>query len=123
MIFDDADDCCEIRESEISGAGRGLFAKRAFAKDDCLQVNGVLIDRHSIADDCTRYADQYKFRIGDKLLIPTGYAALLNHSYHPNMEKIIEGTKVFLRALRDILPGEELVFCYSEYAREKFGLK
>ena len=39
---------------------------------------------------------------------------MVNHSRHPNMEKVIEGEKVYLRTTRPIQPGEELFFTYGE---------
>ena len=111
-----------IGESTVPGAGRGLFAKTPIAQGERLEVLGVLIPADSVSDQCTHYTDAYKFRVGDKLLIPTGYGAMVNHSLGPNLEKCIEGGKVYLQALRPISKGEELLFCYSEYAQTKFGL-
>ena len=83
---------------------------------------GVRVRRDSVADRCTAYADEYKIRVGDDLLIPCGLAAMVNHSTQPNLTKVIEGDAVFLELLRDVDAGEELCFCYSEYARERFGI-
>ena len=111
-----------IAESTVSGAGKGLFAKAPLVQGERLEVLGVLIAADSVSDQCTHYTDAYKFRVGSKLLIPTGYGAMVNHSADPNLEKIIEGEQVYLKALRPISKGEELLFCYSEYAQTKFGL-
>lgn len=112
-----------VADSTIESAGRGLFARAALAVGERLQVVGVLIAAGSVADDCTRYADAYKFRVGDRLLIPLGYAALVNHSRaRPNLEKVVAGDDVFLRVIRPVAAGEELFFCYSDYAQERFGL-
>jgi SET domain-containing protein len=48
---------------------------------------------------------------------------MVNHSSTPNMEKVIEGETLYLQAIRAITAGEELSFCYSAYARERFGLE
>ena len=61
---------------------------------------GVLVRRESVADRCTHFADHHKFLVGDKLLIPVGFAGMINHSANPNLEKVIDGDRVFLRALR-----------------------
>jgi len=46
---------------------------------------------------------------------------MVNHSSDaPNLEKVIDGHELTLRALRDIAPGEELLFEYSQYAQERF---
>ena len=86
------------------------------------QVQGVLVRKDSLADRCTAYADAYKFRVGNDLLIPLGYGGLVNHSLSPNLEKVVEGKKVYLQALRPINVGEELFFCYSRYAQRRFRL-
>jgi SET domain-containing protein len=38
---------------------------------------------------------------------------LINHSCAPNCEAWIEGRKIFIHALHDINPGEELTFDYG----------
>ena len=89
---------------------------------DRLAVVGVMVRRDSEADRCTAFADEYKLRAGDYLLIPCGIAALANHSAEPNLEKVIEGESVFLQLLRDVEAGEELCFSYSDYARARYGI-
>ena len=122
MILDEPDDRFVVAPSRIPGAGQGLFARVPLRTGDRLAVIGVLVRRHSVADHCTGYADEYKYRAGDCVLIPCGVAAMANHSSHPNLEKVIEGEAVFLELLRDVDAGEELCLSYSEYARERFGI-
>ena len=121
-VLDDTDSRFSVAPSSIPGAGRGLFARVALRQGDRLAVIGVRVRRDSVADRCTAYADAYKIRVGDDLLIPCGLAAMVNHSTQPNLTKVIEGDAVFLELLRDVDAGEELCFCYSEYARERFGI-
>ena len=123
MTIEEKDDRVYIAPSKIPGAGKGLFAKVPFAAGDVVEVIGILVRTNSIADECTRYADAYKFRVGDFLLIPMGYGGIVNHSSSPNMEKIIKGQCVYLRALRLIQKDEELLFVYSPYAQERYGLR
>ena len=112
-----------IGKSKILKAGKGLFAKASLAKGERLRVPGVLIKAGSLEDECTRYADRHKFRVGKNLLIPIGYGGMSNHSLKPNMEKVIEGKQVYLRALRDVRRGEELCHRYNESAQKRLGLK
>ncbi len=112
-----------VSKSRMPRAGRGLFAAQALARGALLEVVGTLVPAGSAADRCTAYADAYKFRAGRSLLIPTGYGALANHSCSPNLEKVVKGSRVFLRALRPIEKGEELLFAYSRYARRRFKLE
>ena len=112
-----------IARSAIVGAGRGLFARTALAAGSRLEVEGTLIRANSLSDRSTRYADAYKFRIGEFLLIPMGFGGMLNHSATPNMEKNIRGTRLYMRALHGIEKGAELLFTYSKYAQKRFGLE
>jgi hypothetical protein len=123
MHADETDGRFYVGESTLPGAGRGVFAKVPLRAGDRLRVIGVFIDSGSEADRCTAYADEHKLRAGEgRLLIPIGYGGMVNHSPTPNLQKVIERDAVYLQALRDIEPGEELFFTYTEYAQERFGL-
>jgi hypothetical protein len=122
MILDEDDDRFYAATSTMAGAGQGLFARVPLKAGDRLLVIGVLVRQRSASDGYTAFADQYKLRCGDCLLIPCGIAALANHSAAPNLRKVVDGDAVFLELLRDVEAGDELCFTYSEYARERFGL-
>ena len=112
-----------VGTSTVPGAGRGLFAKVPLATGDRLELVGVLVERDTISDECTHFADEHKVRVGERLLlIPMGLGGMVNHSSAPNMEKVIEGERAFLEALRPIEVGEEVFFRYSDYAQQRFGL-
>lgn len=66
-----------------------------------------------------RYEDRavtYLFSVGNKNTVIDGFgtAMFLNHSCNPNCETIepISG-RIFISAVRDIAPGEELVYEYN----------
>lgn len=122
VILDEPDERFYAAPSTVPGAGRGLFARVPLRAGDRLAVIGVLVRRDSVCDRCTDFADEYKFRAGDYLLIPCGIAGMANHSSQPNVEKVVEGEEVFLELLRDVDAGQELCFAYSEYARKRFGI-
>ena len=122
MTLDEADDRFMAGPSSLPGAGRGLFARLPLRAGERLAVIGVRVRRGSAADGYTSFADEYKIRAGDDLLIPCGIAALANHSAQPNLAKVIDGGAVFLELLRDVAAGEELCFAYSDYARQRFGI-
>jgi hypothetical protein len=103
-----------VAVSTLPGAGSGLFARIPLDEGDRLEVVGVLVPADSTSDVCSRYADRYKFRVGDLLLIPLGFGGMVNHSRRPNLEKVIEGHAVYLRATRTISAGEELTFQYGD---------
>ena len=121
-FLDETDDRFELRPSAIPDAGLGVFAQRDLPFGATLEVIGVLVMRESLSDRCTHFADHHKFRLGDKLLIPVGLGGLVNHSTSPNFEKVIEGDRVVLRAVRSIPAGEELCFRYPDAALERFGI-
>lgn len=121
-FLDDADDRFELRPSTVPAAGLGVFARAALPAGATLEVVGVFVRRESVSDRCTHFADHHKFRVGDRLLIPVGYGGLVNHSRDPNLEKVIDGDRVFLRALRAVAAGEELFFRYPDAALERFGI-
>jgi SET domain-containing protein len=121
-LLSEVDDRFEVRESTVPGAGRGVFARVALVAGDVLEVIGVRVPRESVSDRCTHFADHHKFRVGDALLIPVGFGGLVNHSTTPNLEKLVEGERVFFRTLRPIAPDEELFFRYPDVALERFGI-
>ncbi len=115
MIINENDERFYVDVSTIPGAGNGLFAKIPLGEGDRLEVIGALVPAGSVCDVCSRYADRYKFRVGELLLIPLGFGGMVNHSKRPNMEKVIEGHSVYLRATRPISAGEELFFGYGDH--------
>lgn len=121
-LLDETDDRFEVRESTLPAAGLGVFARVALPAGAVLEVVGVLVRRESVSDRCTHFADHHKFRVGDKLLIPVGLGGLVNHSPDPNLEKHLDGDRVFLRTLRPVAAGEELFFRYPDAALERLGL-
>jgi len=122
-ILNETDEHFYVDNSTLPGAGKGLFAKQPLRKGDKLAVIGVLVPVNSVSDVCTYYTDAYKFRVGDHLLIPVGYGAMVNHSVSPNLEKVVDGGQVYLQALQSVPAGEELFFTYDAYAQERFGLR
>lgn len=110
----------EVRESTISGAGRGLFAALNLEPGERLEVLGPRVTAESLEDQCTAFADGYKFRMGDHLIIPLGISGMANHSETPNLKKVIEGNRIYLEISRPILAGEELFLHYAPRARIHF---
>ena len=110
-----------VGPSTIPGADEGLFAANPLGIGERLRVVGVLVERDSVADRCTGYADAYKLRVGDALLlIPIGWAAKVNHHDDPNTHKVVDGDAVFLEVIRPVARGEEIVFRYHDYATSRF---
>ncbi len=115
------DERFEIRPSTIPGGGLGLFAARDLAEGEELEVVGPRVLAGSIEDQCTNYADSHKFRFGDHLILPFGFAGMVNHSDAPNMVRLIQLDRVFLKTLRQVNRGEELFHQYVPRAKIYFN--
>ncbi len=110
----------EVRRSRVHG--RGVFALRRIRKGTrIIEYLGERIS-HRVADE--RYDDHdendnhtFLFSVDRGLVIDAGVdgndARFINHSCEPNCESVIEQRRVFIDALRDIAPGEELSYDYQ----------
>lgn len=127
ILMEETDERFYIKESTIPNSGMGVYASVPLKKGDYLEIIGVRVKPESISDHCTRYANAYKFsaRPGEKkdLIIPMGYAAIINH-YPPQQNCLITlnrkpprnpaaGLLVY-QFLRDIEVDEELFADYGE---------
>ena len=69
----------------------------------------------------------FLFKIDDDLLLDAGshgnIARWINHSCDPNCESIIEDERIFIDAIRDIHPGEELTYDYHFIVPERHTAK
>ena len=113
-----------LRRSPIQG--RGAFATRAIPEGTrIIEYTG---ERISQAEADRRYDDDamerhhtFLFLVEDDVILDAargGNAArFINHSCDPNCEAVIEDGRVFIDAMRDIAPGEELTYDYA-YQRE-----
>ncbi|MCY2933443.1 MAG: SET domain-containing protein [Planctomycetota bacterium] len=123
VLFDEIDERFQIARSTIPGAGLGLFAKIPLAAGERLMIRGATIRSGSIADQCTAYADLYKIRVGPYLLIPIGFAAMINHSDDRyNLDRHLEDTCGWLVTNQAVSAGEELFIKYSEFALNQFPI-
>jgi len=110
----------ELRESSIQG--RGAFATRRIRKGArIIEYTGERISQDE-ADK--RYDDEamgrhhtFLFTLDEKTVIDAAVdgneARFINHSCDPNCQALIEDDKIFIYALKDISPGEELVYDYA----------
>ncbi|HEX6395910.1 MAG TPA: SET domain-containing protein-lysine N-methyltransferase [Steroidobacteraceae bacterium] len=115
----------EVRNSPVHG--RGVFAVQPIRKGT--RILEYLGDRvsHEAADK--RYEDHdendnhtFLFIVDKKTVIDAGVggndARFINHQCEGNCESVIENRRVFIDAVRDIEPGQELGYDY-EIGREK----
>lgn len=111
-----------VRESPLHG--KGVFAVRPIpAETTLLDYRGLRISpeeadaRHPVNPDDPWHT--FYFSLSSGMIIDGGRrgndARWINHSCAPNCEarENTQGTRVFIVALRDIQPGEELFFDYG----------
>jgi SET domain-containing protein len=108
----------QVRSSRIQG--RGAFATEPIRKGT--RLIEYVGERISTSEADRRYEDNVRsavllFRVDDRLVVDAAVggneARYINHSCEPNCRPVIEDRRVFIEALRAILPGEELTYDYS----------
>lgn len=115
MIFlEENDQRFYIDHSTLPNAGKGLFAKEKILKGSRLDVVGVRIKIRGVSDICTEYANRYKYYSKDFIIIPVGYAAMINFHGDKEFENVYfqhidEG---YLETSKDININDEL-FLYG----------
>jgi hypothetical protein len=115
----------EIRRSPIQGLGG--FATQRIAKGSRIveYVGEIITDEEAdkrYDDDTMERHHTFLFSLGNGTAIDAAVdgndARFINHSCAPNCEAIDEEGRIFIEALRDIEPGEELFY---DYAYERGG--
>lgn len=99
----------EIKESSFGG--QGCFATELIKKDEVIEICKVLQIRsfHALID----YA-WFDTRVMTRVLA-LGYGSLYNHSFEPNIQRILYEDVFFkFKALRDIQKGEEVLVNYGK---------
>ena len=110
----------EARNSEIHGTG--VYAIAPIKKGT--RVIEYLGDRITHAEADRRYEKKgdddghtFLFIASNRTVIDAGVkgndARFINHSCSPNCETVIENSRVFIDAIRNIKPGEELGYDYQ----------
>lgn len=108
-----------VRQSSVHG--KGVYAVRPIRKGETvLEYKGEIITwrqalkRHP--HDPSQPNHTFYFHLDDGHVIDAKLSAApakwINHSCEPNLEARQDGRRVFLDALRDIGPGEELFYDY-----------
>lgn len=110
----------EVRQSPIQGYGG--FATRVIAGGT--RVIEYAGERLTPAESDARYPDDEVgrhhtclFAIDDDLVIDAAVdgneARFINHSCDPNCDAVIDQGRIWIEAIRDIAPGEELAYDYA----------
>jgi SET domain-containing protein len=114
----------ELRRSDIQGTG--AFAVRTIRKGT--RVIEYVGERISHEEAEKRYDDEsmerhhtFLFDVNPRTVIDAAFGGndsrFINHSCDPNCEAIDDRGRIFIEAIRTILPGEELAYDYA-YDRE-----
>ena len=106
----------EVRESGVHG--RGVYAIKPIPKRArIIEYTGKRVLWKNVPDDL---ADPHTFLFGldngIEVIDPTtggNEARWINHSCDPNCEAIEENGRIFIYALRNLRPGEELFYDYA----------
>jgi len=115
-----------VRRSGIHG--RGVFARRAIAEGETIvEYKGERVSEDEIGrrypEDMHGINHTFVFGIEYDLNIDGGSkgnsARWINHSCAPNCDTYEEDKRIFIRAARDIRPGEELTYDYAIEAGER----
>jgi hypothetical protein len=100
--------------------GRGVFAREALQKGELIECQPAIVVAASDVPDDGGAPDGYLFdwdpeTKGQEHCMPLGLIMLYNHSRQPNvrMESDYEEMTISVFALRDIAPGEELLWDYN----------
>jgi SET domain-containing protein len=110
----------ELRPSPIQGLG--AFATRPIpAGTRLIEYAG---ERLTPAEADARYPDAageryhtFLFAIDDDVVVDAAVngneARFLNHSCAPNCDVVVEDERLWIETIRDVAPGEELVYDYA----------
>jgi SET domain-containing protein len=116
-VSDPPSTCLKVRASGVHGLG--VYATRFIAKDTCIiEYTGKRVLWKDVPKDVDD-AHTFLFGLTDGIYvidpeIGGNEARWINHSCDPNCEAIEdENDRVFIHALRDIQPGEELFYDYA----------
>jgi SET domain-containing protein len=109
-----------------SRTGLGLFATRPIHRRGRIaEYKGRLLTTKA-AEILERRGNRYLYEINKRWTIDgsprSNIARYANHSCNPNAESYDVKRRVFIRALRNIKPGEEIVYDYGiDYLKNVIG--
>jgi hypothetical protein len=105
----------KIRIASAGAKGRGVFARRALATGEVVEMAPVLaLTREESMDVLQTSLGSHAYEIGrGRVVIGLGYASLYNHSFAPNAEFEATADGIQIRALRPIPAGKEVTLDYG----------
>jgi SET domain-containing protein len=120
----------EVRESGVHG--RGVYARQLIARGTrIIEYTGERVSWEAAPDDENPHTFNFGLDNGYVINPEVGGndARWINHSCDPNCEAVEEDDRIFIYAIRNIQPGEELLYDYhmeldepiTESTKKKFG--
>jgi len=109
-----------------SRTGLGIFATRPIRKRTRIaEYKGPLIDNDEAVRRETR-GNRYLYEINSRWTVDgTGrnnIARYFNHSCNPNAESMTIGKRIFIKSIKNIEPGDEIVYDYgTDYLKNVIG--
>jgi len=106
--------------------GFGIFATRPIKKRlRIAEYKGPILTQEE-ADRAERRGNRYLYEVSKNRTIDgtpnSNIARYFNHSCNPNAESIVWRGRVFIKTLRNIKPGEEIVYDYgTDYLKNVIG--
>jgi uncharacterized protein len=97
--------------------GQGVFARHRISSGArILEYVGQKISKAESLR-CCEQQNEYIFSVSDRFdldgRVDWNLARFVNHSCEPNCEALLESERIWIIAVRDISPGEELTFNYG----------
>jgi hypothetical protein len=137
FLVEETDKRFYLKKSTVPNAGLGVYTKVALPKGEYLEIIGVMVKSNSLTDNCTHYADKYKFAANGKIrqgkcetdfsrkIVPVGFGGMVNHAPMPEQQNAeifyrngpnrnSASGKAVYRFIRDIEPNEEILGSYGE---------
>lgn len=98
-----------------ASSGLGLIAMTAISEGaEIVQYTGSIMSN----EESDKKRGKYQFAISNKEVIDgsgrDNLGRYVNHACHPNAEAIVNHKQIWIYAIRDIGPGEEITIDYGE---------
>jgi SET domain-containing protein len=120
-----ASDSVYIDQSQIEGAGRGVFAKQDIDAGEMIEVSPMLVLDSWLVTWGLRLTPlrNYFYQWGKNRRVSAlalGFGSLYNHNFDPNAvyEKDIEQRTITFTAREDIAEGEEITINYNGHPED-----
>jgi len=108
-----------INISNTKDKGRGVFTERFIEAGTIIEVAPVIMipaSQKEFIDKTVLYDYYFNWSEDDETIaIALGFVSIYNHSYEPNCRYLTyyEDQRIEVITIRDIEPGEELIFNYN----------